>query len=299
MTRALCIPVLFALLLAGCNQPFEPNGPVSSTLAVYCLLSPGSDTQYVRLSTTFGATPAPEIRDANVTLTVGGTVIPFTNTTVLWRDAAGNFTPTNVYVASSASVGGGLVYRLNASTPSGLAASATITSLRQPSLALRQGTTPGFFALTRQFKTLSGAAILHFYLDYYVLVNNGWVLRTEEIPSGRSTDASGNDVLQYPSISPVTTLAAGGSDVAIDSTLFQIARSRVLARAAPAPVVYLDVRFVLTQIDDILYAYYYLSNGPLDNSTIRLDVPDYKNIQGGYGVFGSRAEVILLLPLAR
>jgi hypothetical protein len=191
------------------------------------------------------------------------------------------------------------MYRLNASTPSGLAASATITSLRQPSLALRQGTTPGFFALTRQFKTLSGAAILHFYLDYYVLVNNGWVLRTEEIPSGRSTDASGNDVLQYPSISPVTTLAAGGSDVAIDSTLFQIARSRVLARAAPAPVVYLDVRFVLTQIDDILYAYYYLSNGPLDNSTIRLDVPDFTNIQGGYGVFGSRAEVILLLPLAR
>ena len=299
MTRPLSIPVLFALLLAGCNQPFEPNGPVSGTLIVYCLLNPGTDTQYVRLSTTFGAAPSPEIRDAVVTLTVGGTVIPFTNTTVLWRDADGNFVPTNMYVASNAPVGGGLVYRLDVSTPSGLAASATITPLKQPSLALRQGTTPGFFALTRQFKTLNGAAILHFYLDYYVLVNNGWVLRTEEIPSGRSSDASGNDVLEYPSVSPVATLAAGGSDVAIDSTLFQIARSRVLVKAAPAPVVYLDVRFVLTQIDDILYDYYYLSNGPVDNSSIRLDVPDFTNIQGGDGVFGSRAEVILLLPLAR
>jgi hypothetical protein len=299
MTRGLRTPVLFALLLAGCNQPFEPNGPVSGTLVVYCLLNPGTDTQYVRLSTTFGAAPPPEIRDASVTLAGGGTLVPFRDTTVLWPDAAGDIVPTNMYVASNAPVRGGLVYRLNVSTPSGLAASATITPLKQPSLAVRQGTTPGFFALTRDFKTLNGAAILHSYLDYYVLVNNGWVLRTEEIPSGRSTDASGNDLLLYPSVAPVTTLAAGGSDVAIDSTLFQITRSRVLARAVPAPVVYLDVRFVLTQIDDILYDYYYLSNGPVDNSSIRLDVPDFTNIQGGYGVFGSRAEVILFLPLAR
>ncbi len=47
--------------------------------------------------------------------------------------------------------------------------------------------------------------------------------------------------------------------------------------------------FVLTQIDDALYNFYYVGNGPPDPTTIRLDVPDYTNVAGGLGVFGSLA----------
>jgi hypothetical protein len=299
MMRALSILLFLTLLLMGCNQPFEPNGPLDSTLVVYCLLSSWSDTQYVRLSTTFASPPEPEIRNAAVTLTGGGNVISFRDTTVLWRDTAGNSSPTNVYVAYNAPVRGNLVYQLHASTPSGLTASSSITALPLPFFALKPGATRGFFVLSRTFNSMSGAAILHFYLDYYVLVNNGWVLHTEEVPTRRYLDAEGNDAFEYPSFSPVGTLVSAGTDVSIDSTLFQITRSRVLKRYVPAPVVYLDIRFVLTQIDGILYNYYYLNNGPVDNSSIRLDVPDFTNISGGLGVFGSRSEVILILPLAR
>ena len=299
MKRPLCTCSLLALLFTGCNQPFEPNGPVSSTLVIYGILSSRSDTQYVRLSSTFGTPPAPEIRDAAVTVTGGGGVFVFRDTTVTWRDTAGNPSPTNVYVAYNAPVRGNVVYQLQASTPSGLTASASMTALAQPFFSLKPGVTPGFFVLNRQFKTQSGAAILHFYLDYYALVNNGWELHTDEIPLRRYLDAAGNDAFEYPSFSPVGTLVAGGTDVSIDSTLFQIFRVRALKKYLPNPVVYLDIRFVLSQVDDALYDYYYINNGPVDKSTIRLDVPDFTNIQGGYGVFGSRAEVILLLPLAR
>ena len=299
MNRAPCIVSFLALLLAGCNQPFEPNGPVSNTLVVYGILSSRSDTQYVRLASTFGAIPAPDIKNAAVTVTGGGRVIAFRDTTVLFRDAAGNFSPTNVYVAYNAPVSGDVAYQLQVSTPSGLTASAGMTALSQPFFSLKPGATRGFFVLNRQFKTVSGAAILHFYLDYYVLVNNGWELHTEEVPSRLTLDAGGNPAFEYPSFSPVPTLAAGGTDVSIDSTLLTIARARVFDKYKPAPIVYLDIRFIVTQIDDFLYDYYYLNNGPVDNSTIRLDVPDFTNIRGGYGVFGSRAEVILLLPLAR
>jgi hypothetical protein len=299
MKRAISIIVLLSLVLAGCNQPFEPNGPVNNTLVLYGILSSRTDTQYVRLSSTFGVLPAPDIRNASVTVTGGGQVIAFRDTTVFWRDAEGAFSPTNVYVAYNAPVSGNVEYRLQASTPSGLTASASMTALSQPFFSLKPGATRGFFVLTRQFKTLSGAAILHFYLDYFVLVNNGWELHTEEVPSRSYVDAGGNDAFEYPSFSPVATLAAGGTDVSIDSTLLTIAKARVFDKFRPAPLVYLDVRFIVTQVDDFLYDYYYLNNGAVDNSTIRLDVPDFTNIRGGYGVFGSRAEVILLLPLAR
>lgn len=299
MKRRIALFSLLALLLAGCNQPFEPNGPLSSTLVVYSILSSRNDTQYVRLTSTFGTPPAPGITNAAVTITTTGQVITFRDTTVLWPDTAGDLSPTNVYVAYNTPIKGGAVYQLQASTPSGLTASASMTALNQPFFALKPGVTPGFFVLSRAFNSLSGAAVLHFYLDYYALVNNRWVLQTEEVPATRTLDAADNDVLGYPSISPVPTLAAGGNEVQIDSTLFQITRVRVYKRYAPAPVVYLDIRFVLTQIDDALYAYYYINNGPVDISTIRLDVPDFTNIQGGYGVFGSRADVILLFPLAR
>jgi hypothetical protein len=299
MKRAISIIVLLSLVLAGCNQPFEPNGPVNNTLVLYGILSSRTDTQYVRLSSTFGALPAPDIRNASVTVAGGGQVIAFRDTTVFWRDAEGAFSPTNVYVAYNAPVSGNVEYRLQASTPSGLTASASLTALSQPFFSLKPGATRGFFVLTRQFKTLSGAAILHFYLDYFVLVNNGWELHTEEVPSRSYVDAGGNDAFEYPSFSPVATLAAAGNDVSIDSTLLTITKARVFDKFRPAPLVYLDVRFIVTQIDDFLYDYYYLNNGAVDNSTIRLDVPDFTNIRGGYGVFGSRAEVILLLPLAR
>jgi hypothetical protein len=299
MKRALRIFSFLTLVLTGCNQPFEPDGPLNSTLVVYGIFSSRIDTQYVRLSSTFGATPAQEIRNAAVTVTGNGRIITFRDTTVRWLDTTGNPSPTNVYVAYNAPVQGNAVYQLQISTPSGLTASASMTALGQPSLSLKPGVTPGFFVLSRRFTTLSGAAILHSYLDYYALVNNGWELHTEEIPSRRYLDAGGNDAFEYPSFSPVGILASTGTDVSIDSTLFQITRVRVLKKYAPAPVVYLDIRFIISQIDDFLYDYYYLNNGPVDNSSIRLDVPDFTNIRGGFGVFGSRAEVILFLPLAR
>jgi len=298
MRRALCILWLLASLLAGCNQPFEPNGPLNNTLVVYSILSCRNDTQYVRLSATSGAPPVPEIRGAAVSVTSGRQVIQFRDTTVLWRDTAGNPSPTAVYVAYNAPVLGNALYSLKASTPSGLTASASITALTQPLLSLQPGATAGFFVLNRVFKSVSGAAVLHFYLDYYALVNNGWELHTEEVPSRRYVDPAGNEVFEYPSFSPVGSLVAGGTTVLIDSTLFQVTRTIVYKKYAPAPVVFRDIRFVLTQIDDVLYDYYYLNNGPVDISTIRLDVPVYTNIKGGYGIFGSRGEVILLLGLA-
>ena len=286
-------------MLAGCNQPFEPTGPVDSKLVIYAILNSSTDTQYVRVATTFGPGTSAEVRDASVRMTGNGTSVVFRDTTVMWRDTLGNPTPTNVYVGYGSPMAGGVQYLIEASTPSGLSSSATVTALKPPSFSLQSVHTAGFFVLDTRYLTDAGAAVMHFYIDFYALVNNGWELHTAEIPLSRSTDPSGNDVFNFMTFATVPALSAGGNQTQIDSSLFQVFRSRVYSQYAPAPVVFLDIRFTLTQIDDPLYDYYYITNGPVDRSTIRLDVPDFTNVREGYGVCGSRAEVDLIFPLVR
>ena len=50
------------------------------------------------------------------------------------------------------------------------------------------------------------------------------------------------------------------------------------------------VWFVLTQVEQNLYTYYSIANAFQDAHSIRLDMPDWTNVQGGYGVFGGMVE---------
>ena len=298
--RRVCTALLaVAALVAGCNQPFEPVGPTDRKLVLYGIMNALADTQYVRVESTFGASAGPAVTNASVTLQGNGASVTFRDTTVLWRDTLGRPTPTNVYVAYRAPLSPGAQYTLSASTPGGLAASASFTAMHAPTIALQSYSTQGYFVLNTVYKENTGAAAVHFYLDYYVLQGDAWSLRTEEVPVFQNVGANDSVTSLVMPLTPVPTLIAGGTQMLIDSTLFQQTRSRVLKRYAPAPVVYLDIRFTQTQIDQALYDYYFVSNGPVDLLTIRLDVPDYTNVTGGYGVCGVRAERGLIFPLDR
>ncbi|MEK7671562.1 MAG: hypothetical protein AAB344_05010 [Bacteroidota bacterium] len=55
-------------------------------------------------------------------------------------------------------------------------------------------------------------------------------------------------------------------------------------------------RFLLprsNQLDDALYAYYTTANGFPDSGTLRLDEPDYTNIEGGLGVFALSSTIVV------
>jgi len=298
--RRVCTTLLaVAALVAGCNQPFEPVGPTDRKLVLYGIMNAVSDTQYVRVESTFGTSAGPAVTDASVTLQGNGATVTFRDTTVLWRDTLGHPVLTNVYVAYHASLVPGALYSLRASTPAGFSASSAFTAMHAPTIALQSFSTPGYFVLNTVYNENSGAAAVHFYLDYYVLQGDAWNLRTEEVPVFLNVGANDSVSSSVMPLTPVPTLVAAGTQMLIDSTLFQQARSRVLKRYAPAPVVYLDIRFTQTQIDQALYDYYFVSNGPVDLLTIRLDVPDYTNVSGGYGVCGARAERDLIFPLDR
>jgi hypothetical protein len=107
-------------------------------------------------------------------------------------------------------------------------------------------------------------------------------------------DGTGNEVLVYPGLVLVRSLA--GSSVAVPVLFDTLQYSNAMAKAAEkfsaAPLAWLQGEFVVTQIDSVLYSYYYANNGPADLSSIRLDRPVYTNVANGFGVFGSCARVV-------
>jgi hypothetical protein len=283
--------LLFTFLFAACNQPFEPEGPVNNALVVFSILNAQTDTQYVRLTTTSGSSTAPVITDAFVTMTSQGGTVYFHDTTVQWLDASGKPSPTVVYVAYNFSPREGWQYTLTASRPSGLSTSATTTALAAPTLDLMPNT-PKEFTLQLKFNSVAGAYVTHFYFDYYALINNGWKLIREEVPENGFRDVNGDSVTVYPTIAPVRSVADYHPYVQVqfDSVLY-VQEQKRLFKLYNGEVVFMHLEFDVTQIDDILYGYYYINNGLVDPSTIRLDQSDYTNFAGGYGVFGSRTGV--------
>jgi hypothetical protein len=294
------------LVFAGCNQPFEPDGPPNSKLVVYSILNAASDTQYVRVGTTFENPPGPEVTGATVVMETNGHTIPFRDTTLVRATANGSADTLHAYIAYHQAVTPGNFYQLVVTTPDGRSVSASAQALLVPTIALqdakildRSGTAQ--ITLNTLFRSLGGAFVAHFYLDYYAFVDGGWELHRTEVPLSRTYDAAGNPALTYPALSLVRGVATAQKTLPIifDTLLYAQTRSDIIQEYPAAPVIWLQGVFVLTQIDDVLYNYYYVNNGPVDRSSIRLDQPDYTNIPRGLGVFGSSVTVTQSYPITR
>ena len=297
---------LLCCVLPACNQPFEPDGPVNSKLIVYSVLNAASTTQYVRVSTTFQTPPGREMHDASVQMVYNGRTVLFRDTTIVSTDAEGHATPINVFVAYNQPISSGSRYLLQVSIPSGLSASASTTALTPPTFFLKNPKildrlSNQQITLSSSFGSFTGAFVLHFYLDFYAFVDGGWELHRAEVPQSSHFDKNENPVNVYPSLALVQSLASSQKDVSISFDTLQYSRTRAeaIATYSAAPVVWLRGVFVLTQIDNVLFDYYYVNNGPPDKSSIRLDQPDYTNIPNGLGVFGSSATVTMSYPITR
>jgi hypothetical protein len=293
-----------ACVVPACNQPFEPDGPTHGKLAVYCILDGSGTKQYVRLSTTYAEPPSPVLHNASVWMTYDNKTVQFRDTTVMTTDASGNQVAVPVYAANAMTIASGTTYSLHVTDPSGLNVEVAAAALQKPSFSINNTKTLSRsvrqqIILNTTFGSKSGAYIMHFYLDFYAFVNGGWELHRTEVPVRSYVDNGGNTVKVYPALDLVAPFSAGRTIVPIryDTLQYDAARAGVISKYTAAPVVWLRAVFVLSQIDDVLYNYYYVNNGPTDQATIRMDRPDYTNIPKGLGVFGSFVSTTMTYPL--
>ena len=298
----ICALFLSSLLLQACNQPFQPDGAYDGRLAVYAILSSSSDTQYVRISRTYQTSAPGDISDALVDIVPGNgaPVVHFRDTTVIHRDASGGTSTYNVYVAYNFRPQAHVSYQLTATSPTGGSAGGTTVALGAASVSVLNpsslSSSPDSIVLAAEFGTSAGAYVLQLFIEYELTVNGVTSPARVEVPSVSSTDASGNQTFQYPVFArvPQVNLANGfaAGTTWFPKSLYISTQTGIVKNYPPGSVRITAAMYAMTQIDDALYDYYYILNGPKDLSTIRLDAPDFTNITNGVGVFASTQMIL-------
>jgi hypothetical protein len=298
----ICALFLSCLLLQACNQPFQPDGAYDGRLAVYAILSSSSDTQFVRISRTYETSPPGDISDAVVDIVPGnGTpIVHFRDTTVIHLDASGGTGTYNVYVAYNFRPQGHVSYQLTATSPTAGTAGGTTVALGAASATVVNpsslASSPDSIVLAAAFGTSAGAYVLQLYIEYELTVKGVTSLEKVEVPSASSTDASGNQTFQYPVFARVPQVNSANGFAAgttwFPKSLYLSTQTDIIKNNPPGSVRITAALYAMTQIDDALYDYYYILNGPKDLSTVRLDAPDFTNITNGVGVIACTQMIV-------
>lgn len=311
MGRALYIACSCAALLLGswgCDSSFDPKGPYTEKVAVYSILSTSSDTQYVRVFTSYNPsgfdplenTADNALRNAQVTITQNGDVTAFRDTIITRYDKSRYNGDIPAYVAYPFRAEQGKTYQLSVDVPSRGKMTGTLTIPEKGSLFLTNPyvlKSPTAYEedllLVIRITRPTRGYLVRFYLNFDVLENGVWVSRRAEVPSSVRTQGDEMELL-YPKLIRRTTTPSPIRPEEQENVLF----SRSGYRAALAQI-YLQytspkVRltsgvFILTQVEPNLYNYYNIVSGFQDEFSIRTDLPDYSSIQGGLGIFGAMA----------
>lgn len=305
ISHLLCATALF--FVVSCDEPFEPKGPFEEKLVVYGVLSTQSDTQYVRLYSTYnpeGFDPTvhsldKQIQGATVTLSGGGVTWRYRDTLIARLDRSRYTSDILAYVLVPFKPTPGTVYSLDVRLPDGRLARGvtsvpgrgyisvvTLHVLDQPQ------SFPEDLYVVASVSPRTRGFLLRFFIEFELTVNGVRELRRVEVPSRirRSVDGGVRERI-YPKLQRRTSFDSdrnhGSEYVGFQHEAYFNTLSEIAIQYAQFNPVLKNAIFVLTQVDANLYNYYNIVNGFQDEITIRTDQPDVSSIQGGVGMFGS------------
>jgi hypothetical protein len=95
---------------------------------------------------------------------------------------------------------------------------------------------------------------------------------------------------RVPQVNSANGFAAGTTW--FPKSLYLSTQTDIIKNNPPGSVRITAALYAMTQIDDALYDYYYILNGPKDLSTVRLDAPDFTNITNGVGVIACTQMIV-------
>lgn len=311
MSRTLhsALACVVLLLVSGCDSSFDPKGPYTEKTIVYSILTTSSDTQYVRIYTSYNPsgfdplenTSDNALRNALVTVTKEGIVTRYRDTLVTRYDKSRYTGDIPAYIAYPFKVEKGKAYNLSIDVPSRGKMTSALTIPDKGSLFLTNPyvlKSPTSFdedlLLVIRITRPTRGYIVRFYLDFDVLQNGVWVPHRVEVPSSVQTRGDELDLI-YPKLIRRTTTPSAARAEEQENVVFSRSGYRTALAQIYGQYSSLNVRlksgvFILTQVEPNLYNYYNIVNGFQDEFSIRTDLPDYTSIQGGAGVFGAMTE---------
>lgn len=298
-----------AIAAAGCTESFDPTVAGPRPFAVFAPLHTGTDTQVVRLTATSDPTdPSPAIVPVTgAVVTVAGPGGTVTYQPVVRPGEPG--TPDSVIVEYQAAgfrpVRGG-AYALQVMTPEGTATASIVTptttgtpvTTRDPFVLSQPHTYPleTPIVVNASLSNESLGYLVRFLVEYEVDRAGVWELERAEVPVAYKNIASEDDPGPIlPTLARRTNSPGVGGGLPPPETAFFSNRvyektiALIHARYGSANLRMRRALFVLLQADRHLFTYYAYANSFDDRFTIRLDQPDYSNVQGALGIFGGMA----------
>ena len=292
------------LLCGACEQDFNPKGIFLDRVVVFGVLSQNQTTHFVRLSSTYDPpgfnplehTSSNQISNAVVTIQVDTTTIAFRDTTLSRNDVSRYQDSISAFVASPHTITRGKTYSLAVSVPGyGTMTATTVT----PGIGIVEVDFNTRYSLTNPdvgmedivlFATPSATTegyLVKVLVEYEVVSQNPGVLLHEEVPS---LTANYQDCLTYDAVYPDIRRRRGFSNREawiIPYLGYRRTILKILKTHDGEMIDFHRVIIVMVQADRHFYSYYSLVGGFRDEFTIRVDEPNYSNIEGGLGMFGS------------
>jgi hypothetical protein len=295
--------LLTGMVLAACEEPFNPIVEGERPFTVFALLNTAADTQVVRVH----GSVLPSIDDP------GYPEIPGTSVTISSSSGQWSFKDTLV-IAASVNVKAffapnvvpvpGLTYQLMVHTDAGDASAVTTVPgrceifcgvsfiLQDPSKYPLDELIVGSAALAPE----AYGYLIRLVIEYERSTPEGWTVQHDEVPLMYRLEA---DPLYPEPRRRTTKVAAPGTlqsrEAAYYSNRLYIQALKVIPRGTP--VRWRRALFIVSQTDRHFFSYYSISNGFRDPNSIRIDRPDYSNIIGALGVFGSLTSDTLAISL--
>ncbi|MBI3110896.1 MAG: DUF4249 family protein [Ignavibacteriales bacterium] len=300
---------LTSLLFQSCDDSFSPSGPEIPKMVVYSVLTTEFDMQYVRVYRNY----IPEdnnpqsnildspVKDATVTISDGITTYAFHDTLVARDDTTRYKEPIFAYVANGFRAKPGSLYTLNVTSPT----SGHVTSTtRVPTASVL--TTPYFYQLEAPYNypnlipqvsfTLSSytsAYKIKFYIEYEADTDTDREIFRREVPEVLKVISCFFETYDY--VYPPITRRMNSANINLEFrgtqyfNYFSYRRSVELVNERNLNPSFRKVIFYNTQFDENWYRYYTSARTFQDRFTVRLDEPDFTNLQNGVGLFASTA----------
>ena len=279
------IAAAIAVLLVGCSEEFQPNGPYVQRLSVYSVLTVADSTQFVTVESSVA--PAAHSVTEPVLRGVPGAAVRLSSgtDTLLFRDTilASDAGIARHYISTSAAVASNTTYTLTVEAPGYPSASATVRTFTVGSV---YASNVKLLADADQEEDLtvqvlpgrgSFANLLRVVFEYEWLKNGVWTPATAELPVGYDGERAVYPVFGFNTTSTFT--------VVFRPAVYRKTVRDLRARYADS-LRFIAAVFELRQFDQHLFTYYSVANKFPGGSTIRLDDPDYTNVLNGFGVVG-------------
>jgi len=295
------------LLLAGCTDEFNPVAEGERPYVVFALFNTSQSTQIIRVHETYPPATAnpgsPSIPGTSVTITGSSGTVVLRDTILVPPAGSGSSDSIGAFVLDPFVPVRGATYVMTVSSPRG-PASAAVTIPGDAEI-----TTTDFIVLRSPYaysteRTISVRTLLstqtlgyvvRLLIEYERLINGVWTTEVVEVPTVyRDLVDENTYTAEYPALTRRAT-AIVTSSRGIRETETNIFRnsaylqtlSILYRKHGPSNLRMKRVLFVMTQADTHFFTYYSYANFFQDKFTIRVDQPDYSNVIGALGFFGS------------